>query len=78
MKETHFDTKFNFLLYKWRSAQFSDEEIVEEIRTMINTESERALGLEGLINIAIGDKSEGMNIIRSLLAEEQKEGKING
>jgi hypothetical protein len=65
MKDSHFDISTNFILYKWKSAQFTDEDVVEEMkRNVIAANTEKSIGLDGLINIAIGEKNEGMSIIK--------------
>jgi hypothetical protein len=28
MKDEHFDTKLNYLMFKWRSGQISDDELI--------------------------------------------------
>mmetsp|Transcript_10619 Transcript_10619/g.10701 ORF Transcript_10619/g.10701 Transcript_10619/m.10701 type:complete len:238 (-) Transcript_10619:807-1520(-) len=74
MKESHFATKINFILYRWKSGQLSDGELVEEIQNnLIGQEGEKAVGLEGLIKIAIGDKQEGMEIVKGFIQEEEKD-----
>lgn len=61
MKENHFNITTNFILYKWRSAQFTDEDVVEEMKRHVNaSNTTKSIGIDGLINIAIGDKNEGL------------------
>ena len=31
MKELHFDTTVNYLIYKWRTGQLSDDELIQDL-----------------------------------------------
>ena len=31
MNEVHFDTQYNYLIYKWKEANISDDELLEEL-----------------------------------------------
>lgn len=76
MKEFHFDSKVNYLIYKWRSAQLSDNELLSEMEEQIFKVKDKGQGLEGIIQIAIGEKQEGLALLKQYLSEESKQGNL--
>lgn len=45
MKDEHFDTHLNYLIYKWRIALFSDSELLYELSKNVFQQSDIGLGL---------------------------------
>jgi len=59
MNDEHFDTLTNYLIYKWKNAQITDDEIITEMSKDIFEEKDIGQGVKGLILIASGDKERG-------------------
>ena len=73
MKEEHFDTQINYLIYKWKEANISDDELLEEL----NKDSYRSkhLGqiIRGTVQIAIGQLTEGIETLNTFITNYEDE-----
>ena len=73
MKEEHFDTQINYLIYKWKEANISDDELLEEL----NKDSYRSkhLGqiIRGTVQIAIGQLTEGIETLTTFITNYEDE-----
>lgn len=45
MKDQHFDTKLNYLIFQWRNAHISDDELLAELQNDFFAESDICVGL---------------------------------
>jgi hypothetical protein len=68
MKKSHQDSLINLLFHKWKSAEISDQEVIEllEKEDSIN-EKDSSLMLKALFMIAVGNKSDGVAILKKAL-----------
>lgn len=60
---THFDTKVNFELYRWKHALTSDEELLNELEVQFSNKF-KGRPLEGIVLIALGEKEKGLDILK--------------
>ena len=65
MKEEHFDTTMNYLMFKWRAGSISDTEFIEQMSSNdVFKQKDIGQGLNGMIKIAIGEVQEGVEILK--------------
>ena len=60
---THFDTKVNFELYRWKHALTTDEELLNELEVQFGNKF-KGRPLEGIVLIALGEKEKGLEILK--------------
>ena len=75
MNPQHEDSLLNSLIFDWRTGFISDEEAIEKLhaeRDHLN--HEKFSILEGLLKVAMGEKADGVAILKKHLFEESKEG----
>jgi hypothetical protein len=69
MKDEHFDTKWNYLMYKWRSGGMTDDELHTELQQReVFSQSDIGGGLKGLVKLVIGEVTEGTEILTTIIA----------
>lgn len=61
--EKHFDTLVNFNLYKWRNAMITDQVLLQNLKPNVFLNKQKGGSIEGIINIAIGEKEKGLQIL---------------
>lgn len=68
MKKSHQDSVINLLFHRWKSAQISDQDVMEFMEKIdaIN-ERDSSLMLKALFMIGVGEKSEGLAILKKVL-----------
>lgn len=68
MKKSHQDSLINLLFHRWKSAEVSDQEVIKflEKEDSIN-EKNSSLMLKALFMIAVGNKSDGVAILKKVL-----------
>ncbi|TNV71391.1 hypothetical protein FGO68_gene11587 [Halteria grandinella] len=77
MKDEHFDTQLNYLLYQWKCAHLSDGELLEELSKGVFNQSDIGIGLKGIIKLSLGDITEGSEILTKIAnAPERGEGEL--
>ena len=67
----HFDTQVNFALFKWKTAQIDDQELLTSLKSVF-LNKHKGRSLEGIIKIALGEKEEGLQILEQF-NDEQKQ-----
>ena len=75
MNPQHEDSLLNSLIFDWRTGFISDEEAIAKLhaeRDHLN--HEKFSILEGLLKVAMGEKADGVTILKKHLFEESKEG----
>lgn len=50
-------------MYQWRYAEITDDELKEELEEHVFTNKHKGHSLFGIINIAIGEKTQGLAIL---------------
>ena len=55
MKDEHFDSKMNFLMYKWRTGVIADDELVSSLQQEVFNQSDIGAGLKGIVKLCIGE-----------------------
>lgn len=71
MKDQHLDTKLNYLIFQWRNAHISDEDLLTELSSEFFADKDIGVGLSGIINIATGERDSGLEILRKFISEEE-------
>ena len=85
MKNTHQDSVINLLFHKWKSAMLTDQEVINEIEDVeAITEKDSTNILKALFMIGVGEKGEGIAIlkkilqgIKSMVTQEESKDDIN-
>ena len=77
MKDHHFDTILNYLIFKWRTAQISDDEMLLELKQEIFQNKYKGPGLQGVIILAMGEKEEGLKILKEYLKENEQDEELS-
>lgn len=68
MKKSHQDSVVNLLFHRWKSAQISDQDVIEFMEKVDSiNEKDSSLMLKALFMIAIGNKSEGLAVLKKVL-----------
>jgi len=68
MKKTHQDSVINLLFHRWKSAQVSDQDVIEYMDKVDSiNEKDSSLMLKALFMIAVGEKSDGLTILKRVL-----------
>lgn len=68
MKKSHQDSVVNLLFHRWKSAQISDQDVVEFLEKVDSiNEKDSSLMLKALFMISIGEKSDGLSILKKVL-----------
>lgn len=52
-------------MYRWKHALITDDELVTELKDQVFNNKHKGHSLEGIINIALGEKEEGLKILES-------------
>lgn len=69
---THFDTKVNYEMFRWKNAIISDDELVDYLKESVFKNQDKGPSLHGIICIALGEKEDGMQILEKYNAKEQE------
>jgi len=68
MKKTHQDSVINLLFHRWKSAQISDQDVIEFLEEVDSiSEKESSYMLKALFLIGVGDKTDGLTILKKIL-----------
>lgn len=68
MKNSHQDSVINFLFHRWKSAQITDQDVIELMDKVDSiNEKDSSLMLKALFMIAVGEKSDGIAILKKVL-----------
>ena len=59
----HFDSKVNYEMYRWNNALITDTQLLEELEENVFPNKHKGRSLEGIINIAIGNKKAGLEML---------------
>ena len=73
MKDEHFDSKMNFLMYKWRTGVIADDELVSSLQQEVFNQSDIGAGLKGIVKLCIGETQEGSEILNKIAQSVQDE-----
>lgn len=65
LNEKHFDTRVNYAMYRWKYALITDDELKLELQDQVFTNKHKGHSLLGIINIALGEKEEGLRILET-------------
>jgi hypothetical protein len=65
MYPNHFDTKVNYEMYRWKYGIISDVQLLENLQEQVFKNKYKGQTLEGIINIAIGLKEQGLQILET-------------
>lgn len=52
-------------MYQWKYALITDEELKLDLKDLVFTNKHKGHSLEGIINIALGEKEEGLKILET-------------
>jgi serine/threonine protein kinase len=68
MKRSHQDSVINLLFHRWKSAQIADQDVIEFMNKVDSiNEKDSSLMLKALFMIAVGDKREGLAVLKKVL-----------
>ena len=59
----HFDTRVNYAMYQWKYGEITDNQLKENLEEHVFNNKHKGHSLYGIINIAIGEKAEGLSIL---------------
>ena len=80
MKDEHFDSKMNFLMYKWRTGSISDDELVSSLQQQeVFNQSDIGAGLKGIVKLCVGEIQEGAEILNKIAqpsAQDENSGEL--
>lgn len=70
MKDEHFDTKLNYLLYQWKTGGISDDELQTQLQQAeVFSQSDIGGGLKGIVKLAVGEVTEGTEILTTIITQ---------
>ena len=67
----HFDSQVNYELFRWRYAFTSDEDLMSELKETAFRNKQKGEGLKGLVQIALGEKQQGIQTLESFINKKQ-------
>jgi hypothetical protein len=74
MKDHHFDSHLNLLLYKWRTGMISDEEVIHQLKKDQYQSKAKGRGIYSLLLIAMGEKAKGVQNLKNFIKNDSQRG----